>query len=87
MSEYRKVITKPGEILDYETVFEENPYLRTGVPEKMERLPFEYHIIISAVHHRASSAGRTDEFRRTYDLRTDVRHIPQVALLYLRSLG
>ena len=35
MSEYRKVITKPGEVLDYETVFEENPYLRTGVPEKM----------------------------------------------------
>ncbi len=35
MSEFRKVITKPGEVLNYETVFEENPYLRTGVPEKM----------------------------------------------------
>ena len=35
MGEFRKVITKPGEVLDYETVFEENPYLRTGVPEKM----------------------------------------------------
>ena len=35
MSDYRKVITRPGEVLDYETVFEENPYLRTGVPEKM----------------------------------------------------
>ena len=35
MKEYRKVITLPGEVLDYETVFEENPYLRTGVPEKM----------------------------------------------------
>ncbi len=44
MSEFRKVITKPGEVLDYETVFEENPYLRTGVPEKMgtvERLDYE----------------------------------------------
>ncbi len=35
MGEFRKVITKPGEVLAYETVFEENPYLRTGVPEKM----------------------------------------------------
>ena len=35
MSEYRKVITKPGEVLAYETVFEENPYLRTGVPRRM----------------------------------------------------
>ncbi len=35
MSEFRKVITKPGEVLAYETVFEENPYLRTGVPERM----------------------------------------------------
>lgn len=44
MSEFRKVITKPGEVLNYETVFEENPYLRTGVPEKMgkaERLDYE----------------------------------------------
>ena len=44
MSEFRKVITKPGEVLDYETVFEENPYLRTGVPEKMgtvERFDYE----------------------------------------------
>ena len=35
MSEFRKVITKPGEVLDFETVFEENPYLRTGVPARM----------------------------------------------------
>ena len=34
MSEFRKVITKPGELIDFETVFEENPYLRTGVPTK-----------------------------------------------------
>jgi len=34
MSDFRKVITKPGEIIDFETVFEENPYLRTGVPKK-----------------------------------------------------
>jgi len=34
MSEFRKVITKPGELIDFETVFEENPYLRTGVPSK-----------------------------------------------------
>ena len=32
--EFRKVITKPGEIIDFETVFEENPTLRTGVPKK-----------------------------------------------------
>lgn len=44
MSEFRKVITKPGEVLNFETVFEENPFLRTGVPEKMgkaERLDYE----------------------------------------------
>ena len=44
MGEFRKVITKPGEVIPYETVFEENPYLRTGVPEKMgtvERLDYE----------------------------------------------
>jgi hypothetical protein len=32
MSEFRKVITKPGEVIDFETVYEENPYIRTGVP-------------------------------------------------------
>ena len=44
MNGFRKVITKPGEVLAYETVFEENPYLRTGVPEKMgsvERLDYD----------------------------------------------
>lgn len=43
MSEFRKVITKPGEVLDFETVFEENPYIRTGVPSKKghcERLDY-----------------------------------------------
>ena len=35
MSEYRKVITRPGEVLAYETVFEENQYLRTGVPRRL----------------------------------------------------
>ena len=35
MREYRKIITKADEVLPYEVVFEENPYLRTGVPEKM----------------------------------------------------
>ena len=34
MSEFRKVITAPGEVIDFETVFEENPLLRTGVPAK-----------------------------------------------------
>ena len=34
MSEFRKVISNPGEIIDFETVFVENPYLRTGVPSK-----------------------------------------------------
>jgi len=44
MSDFRKVITKPGEIIDFETVFEENPYLRTGVPTKkgtVERVDYE----------------------------------------------
>ena len=44
MSEFRKVITKPGEVIPYETVFEENPHLRTGVPEKMgtvERIEYD----------------------------------------------
>lgn len=43
MSEFRKVITKPGEFIDFETVFEENPYIRTGVPSKAgtcERLEY-----------------------------------------------
>ena len=35
MSGFRKIITKPGEVIDFETVFEENPTLRTGVPSKM----------------------------------------------------
>ena len=34
MSEFRKVITAPGEVIGFETVFEENPHLRTGVPSK-----------------------------------------------------
>lgn len=44
MSEFRKVISKPGEIIDFETVFEENPYLRTGVPTKkgtVERVDYQ----------------------------------------------
>ena len=43
MDKYRKVITEPGEVINYRTVYEENPYLRTGVPEKMgfvERLDY-----------------------------------------------
>ncbi len=38
MSEFRKIITKPGEVIDFETVFEENLYLRTAVPEKEGRI-------------------------------------------------
>ena len=34
MSDFRKVITKPGELIGFETFFEENPYIRTGVPAK-----------------------------------------------------
>lgn len=34
MSEFRKVVSRPGEIIDFETAFEENPSLRTGVPAK-----------------------------------------------------
>ena len=34
MSDFRKVISRPGELIDFETVFEENPCLRTGVPAK-----------------------------------------------------
>ena len=43
MSEFRKVITAPGEVIDFETVFEENPRLRTGVPSRrgtVERLDY-----------------------------------------------
>jgi hypothetical protein len=43
MNKYRKVITEPGEVINYRTVYEENTYLRTGVPEKMgfvERLDY-----------------------------------------------
>lgn len=43
MSEFRKVITKPGEVIGFETVYEENPYIRTGVPKypgKCERLDY-----------------------------------------------
>lgn len=43
MDKYRKVITKPGEVIDFGTEFEENQYLRTGVPERMgtvERLDY-----------------------------------------------
>ena len=46
--EFRKVITKPGEIIDFETVFEENPTLRTGVPKKkgtVERVDYIEKII------------------------------------------
>ena len=35
MGEFRKIVTKAGEVLDYELEFEENTRLRTGVPEKM----------------------------------------------------
>ena len=35
MSEFRKVITKPGEVLDYATEFIEKRDLRTGEPEKL----------------------------------------------------
>ena len=44
MSEFRKVITKPGEVIPFGTVFEENPLLRTGVPERMgtvERIEYD----------------------------------------------
>ncbi len=44
MNEFRTVITKPGEVIPYETVFEENTRLRTGVPEKMgtvERVEYD----------------------------------------------
>ena len=35
MCKYRKVITQPGEVIGFRTEFEENPFLRTGVPERM----------------------------------------------------
>ncbi len=43
MGDFRKIVTKAGEVLDYELEFEENTRLRTGVPEKMgtvERLDY-----------------------------------------------
>ncbi len=44
MSEFRTIVTKPGEAIPYETVFVENVRLRTGVPEKagkVERVDYE----------------------------------------------
>jgi len=38
MNEFRRIVTKPGEVIPYETVFEENVRLRTGVPEKMGKV-------------------------------------------------
>lgn len=55
MREYRKVITKPGEVLKYESVFEENPYLRTGVPAKegrSERLDYETSVYENGITYR-----------------------------------
>ena len=43
MLEFRKLVTLPGEVIDFETVFEENPLMRTGVPTKpgkVERLDY-----------------------------------------------
>ena len=57
MSKFRKVITMPGEVLNYETVFEENPYLRTGVPEKMgtvERIDYT-----TAVYENGKTYNKT----------------------------
>ena len=57
MKEYRKVITKPGEVLNFETVFEENPYLRTGVPEKMGTVErFDYN---TAVYENGKTYNKT----------------------------
>ncbi len=58
MSEYRKVITKPGEVLNFETVFEENPYLRTGVPEKMgtvERFDYDTSVYENGVTYHKTA--------------------------------
>ena len=44
MDEFRTVITKPGEVIPYGTVFEENCRLRTGVPGKagsVERVDYD----------------------------------------------
>ena len=38
MNGFRIVRTKPGEVIPYETVFEENTRLRTGVPEKLGKV-------------------------------------------------
>jgi len=57
MSEFRKVITKPGEVLAYETVFEENPYLRTGVPEKMGTV--ERYDYSTAVYENGKTYNKT----------------------------
>ena len=44
MNEFREVITKAGEVIPYETFFEEHTRLRTGVPERMgtaERVDYD----------------------------------------------
>ena len=65
MSEFRKVISKPGEIIDFETVFEENPYLRTGVPTKkgtVERVDYQTERPTISI---AMYICRTDMIRKT----------------------
>ena len=54
MNEFRKVITKPGEVIDFETVFEEHPCLRTGVPAKhgrVERLDYTTMVYEDGIAH------------------------------------
>ncbi len=38
MTEFRTLKTRPGEVIDFETVFEENPLLRTGDPKRQGRV-------------------------------------------------
>ena len=43
MSKYRKVITQPGEVIGFKTEFEENIWLRTGVPKRVGKVEqFDY---------------------------------------------
>ena len=57
MGEFRKVTTKPGEVIAYGTVFEENPYLRTGVPERMGTV--ERYDYTTAVYENGRTYNKT----------------------------
>ena len=57
-NEYRMVYTQPGEVLKFGTQFEENPYLRTGVPQRMgsvERLDYTTSVYENGIEYKKTA--------------------------------